>query len=60
MGGVLPELSFGKIKSNVISLPLSVFDGASLKRDTGFVPEISFEEGVRSTVRWIIESRRRK
>lgn len=49
-------LGFGKITSNVISLPKDVFDSEKLVRDTGFVPQISFEEGIRKTALWIREN----
>lgn len=42
-------LGFGKIKNNVIKLPIETFDISRLVQDTGFKPEISFEEGVRRT-----------
>ena len=49
-------LGFGKITSNIISLPKDVFDSEKLVRDTGFVPQISFEEGIRKTALWIREN----
>lgn len=47
------ELGFGKIKSNVISLPVNTFDVDKLYRDTGFKPIISFREGIERTAQWI-------
>lgn len=52
-GGTSIPLGFGQITSNVISLPIEIFDITKLKRDTGFQPSISFEEGVRRTAEWI-------
>ncbi len=52
-GGTKIPLEFGKITSNVISLPKETFDVAKLSRDTGFVPTVSFEDGVERTARWI-------
>ena len=46
-------LGFGKITSNVISLPIETFDIKKLTRDTGFIPKVSFEEGIRRTALWI-------
>ena len=53
-GETIP-LGFGKITSNVISLPKDTFNIEKLKRDTGFEPLISFEDGVERTARWIME-----
>lgn len=54
-GGTNITLGFGKIKSNVISIPLETFDISLLKRDTGFEAKISFEEGIKRTAKWIRE-----
>jgi len=50
------SLGYGRITSNVISLPKETFDVKKLSSDTGFKPTISFEEGVRRTVLWIREN----
>ena len=55
-GGNKVELGFGRITNNVISLPKETFDIGNLVRDTGFVPAISFEEGISRTVDWIKEN----
>ena len=47
-------LGFGEITGNVVSLPFETFDVTKLKRDTGFEPQISFQEGVERTARWIL------
>ena len=49
-------LGFGKINSNVISLPIETLDVIKLKRDTGFEPTVGFEEGIRRTALWIREN----
>lgn len=46
-------LGFGKITSNVISLPLEIFDTEKLMRDTGYRPFVSFEDGIYRTAMWI-------
>lgn len=53
IGGTYTRLDIGKVKDNIVFLPEEVFDTTSLKRDTGFIPEISFKEGVEKTVKWI-------
>ena len=54
-GGEPVELGFGKITSNVISLPITTFDVTKLYKDTGFKPLIPFREGIERTARWIKE-----
>lgn len=54
-GGEPVELGFGKITSNVISLPVTTFDVTKLYRDTGFKPLIPFRDGIERTARWIKE-----
>lgn len=49
-------LNFGEIRNNVISLPKDIFDMENLKLDTGFVPLISFEDGIERTARWIYKN----
>lgn len=46
------KLDFGKIVENVIALPKNAFDTNLLTEDTEFIPEISFEEGIRRTIEW--------
>ena len=52
-GGTSITLGFGQITSNVISLPLQIFDVTKLKEDTGFEIRVPFEEGIRRTAEWI-------
>ena len=54
-GGAPVELGFGRITSNVISLPITTFDVTYLYRDTGFKALIPFREGIERTARWIKE-----
>lgn len=46
-------LGFGEIKSNVVSVPAEAFDYENLFKDTGFVPEVPFAEGVLRTAQWL-------
>lgn len=56
MNGSNIPLGFGKITENVISLPPESFHIDHLKRDTGFCPQISFEEGIYRTAQWIMRN----
>lgn len=47
------ELRFGAIPFFGAELPITVFDTSPLVRDTGFAPEVTFEEGLRRTAAWI-------
>lgn len=55
-GGTEVPLGFGEIVNNVVSLPQEIFDVTKLRADTGFQPQISFEEGIERTARWIRRS----
>lgn len=46
-------LGFGRITSNVISLPKETFDISKLRNDTGFQISVPFEEGIKRTALWI-------
>lgn len=52
-GGMPVPLGFGDIQSNVIFLPKEAFSVDNLARDTGYMPHVSFEEGIRRTVTWL-------
>ncbi|MCM1111992.1 MAG: NAD-dependent epimerase/dehydratase family protein [Muribaculum sp.] len=54
-GGTDVVLDFGQIVDNVVFLPKEIFDASKLKRDTGFEPVISFEEGIERTAKWILQ-----
>ena len=47
------QIGLGELPFNGISLSYNEFDINAVKRDTGFVPEISFSEGIRRTIQWI-------
>lgn len=47
------ELGFGKIQANVVYLPEEAFDVKTLQDHTGFCPMVSFEDGIRRTIRSI-------
>lgn len=47
------ELYLGDIPFNGKPLPAEAYDGTKLERDTGFVPEIKFEDGIKRTVEWL-------
>lgn len=49
------EIGLGELPFNGVSLTYKEFDINAVKDDTGFVPEISFTEGVKNTVSWIKE-----
>lgn len=52
---VNPEipLNLGEIQYNGVSLDYSLFNLHGLKEDTGFVPEVSFEDGIDKTIAWL-------
>ena len=49
------ELHLGAIPFNGVSHPLSVFGCRKLMEDTGYLPSVSFCDGISGTVRWIQE-----
>lgn len=49
-------LHLGEVPFNGISLSDSEFDCSKLINDTGFVPTVSFAEGIKSTIKWIKEN----
>lgn len=46
-------LGFGEMPFNGIYLPKEFYDTVPLREDTGFVPELTFAEGIRKTADWI-------
>lgn len=44
---------FGNVPFTGINLPLSVFSIENLKIDCGFIPEVSFEQGIKLTFDWL-------
>lgn len=49
------EIGLGEIPFDGISLSYKEFDIYAVKNDTGFIPEISFADGIKKTVKWIRE-----
>lgn len=49
------EIGLGEIPFSGVSLTYEEVDIHAIKKDTGFVPEVSFPEGIRRTIRWIEE-----
>ena len=56
-GGERISLGFGKHKGKAISLPKEAFDTSGLVNDTGFQPQISFNDGIKRTAEWIISEK---
>ena len=48
------ELFFGDIPFSGIDLPLDVLDSEPIRIDTGFSARISFSEGIKRTMDWIV------
>lgn len=49
------EIGLGKIPFDGVALKYDEFDLCAVEQDTGFVPQVSFDEGIRKTMRWIQE-----
>ena len=49
------EFCFGAIPYTGVDTPIGVFSIDELKRDTGFVPEVPFTEGIKRTAKWLVE-----
>lgn len=47
------ELGFGEMQFNGVYLPKELYSISELTEDTGFVPALSFSDGVRLTAEWI-------
>lgn len=47
------ELHLGEIPFKGIPLPPEAYDSEKLRNDTGFEPEVSFEEGIKRTINWL-------
>lgn len=50
------EIGLGELPFNGVSLTYNEFDINAVKNDTGFIPKVSFSEGIRNTIRWIKET----
>ncbi len=48
-------LLFGEAPFTGVMLPAACYNTASMKEDTGFVCEVSFEEGIRRMKQWVLE-----
>lgn len=49
------QLNLGAVPFNGVAQPESTFDCNSLVNDTGYMPRVSFEDGIKTTVKWIRE-----
>ena len=49
------EIGLGELPFNGVSLTYKEFDINAVKNDTGFIPKVSFTDGVKNTVDWIKE-----
>lgn len=50
------EIGLGEIPFNGVSLTYNEFNVHAVKEDTGFVPTVSFAEGIQNTIKWIKEN----
>ena len=49
------EIGLGEIPFSGVSLTYKEFDINAVKDDAGFVPQVSFVEGIRNTAKWLRE-----
>lgn len=47
------DLGIGELPFNGISLTYKEFDVMSLYNDTGFIPRVSFSDGIQKTIEWL-------
>lgn len=50
------QIGLGELPFNGISLTYKEFDVDAVKNDTGFVPEVSFKDGINNTIAWLKET----
>ncbi len=50
------RIGLGELPFNGVTLTYREFDTDAVKKDTGFIPEISFSEGIKRTICWIKEN----
>lgn len=50
------ELGLGEREYNGVSLSYKEFDIEAVKKDTGYIPEVSFVQGIQKTIQWIREN----
>ncbi len=53
-------LYLGEVPFNGVKQPASVFDCSELIKDTGYQPQVTFEEGIKRTIAWLREERGKK
>lgn len=53
-------LYLGEVPFHGIKQPPSVFDCTELVKDTGYKPQVTFEEGIKRTIAWLREERGKK
>lgn len=49
------EIGLGEIPFNGVSLSYKEFDINAVKKDTGYIPEVTFAQGIKKTLEWIKE-----
>lgn len=49
------KIGLGELPFNGVSLTYKEFDVNAVKKDTGFVPEVSFKDGMNKTITWLKE-----
>lgn len=49
------EIGLGELPFHGVSLTYQEFDIRAVKKDTGFIPEVSFREGIEKTMAWLKE-----
>ena len=49
------EIGLGEIPFNGVSLSYKEFDINAVKKDTGYIPEVTFAQGIKNTLEWIKE-----
>ena len=47
------KIGLGEVPFKGVSLTYREFDIDSVKNDTGFVPTVSFTEGIQNTIAWL-------
>ena len=49
------EIGLGELEFHGLEMRDEVFNIDNLVRHTGFIPNISFEEGIQRTLKWIVK-----
>lgn len=49
------QIGLGELPFDGVSLTYKEFDVNAVKNDTGFIPEVSFKEGIDNTITWLRE-----